>query len=410
MINNLKLKIEDKCGFEIKQLSNCESLSMLIFMETGNDISYNTLRRLFGLVKKTNPSKSTLNILSQYLGYKNYETFCSKYPKKMNWDLNQKVYSHVASNPIDALKFMELHYSKNVDLELIIAFFGGLIILDNMIVLKAAFCSEILNPEKYNYSQILYFGNCVGPMLKKTQLKIIELKQTKYFTSMVYNSFIDISSLNGNYGVFTKAVNSTTKNLEQKLFTDCILFLKNFLNEKKLIEVKNNLPITEIHPILYGRYVGLNVFDGLTEKNRKSISSFIDYIQNSDQKIDYLYEFIFACLLSGDAKLLSYLEKVKNIVKSSGAFYQEYHYNIIYLVRAILKLSRGEKIEKEIKELKTNTFFRNSHQDFIDIFISVMDYHSSKEKKLNTYNMLSQKIGYPFFNESYCKNYFGLNT
>ena len=281
---------------------------------------------------------------------------------------------------------------------------------DNMIVLKAAFCSEILNPEKYNYSQILYFGNCVGPMLKKTQLKIIELKQTKYFTSMVYNSFIDISSLNGNYGVFTKAVNSTTKNLEQKLFTDCILCLKNFLNEKKLIEVKNNLPITEIHPILYGRYVGLNVFDGLTEKNRKSISSFIDYIQNSDQKIDYLYEFIFACLLSGDAKLLSYLEKVKNIVKSSGAFYQEYHYNIIYLVRAILKLSRGEKIEKEIKELKTNTFFRNSHQDFIDIFISVMDYHSSKEKKLNTYNMLSQKIGYPFFNESYCKNYFGLNT
>ena len=140
------------------------------------------------------------------------------------------------------------------------------------------------------------------------------------------------------------------------------------------------------------------------------IRSFIDYIQNSDQKIDYLYEFIFACLLSGDAKLLSYLEKVKNIVKSSGAFYQEYHYNIIYLVRAILKLSRGEKIEKEIKELKTNTFFRNSHQDFIDIFISVMDYHNSNEKKLNTYNILSQKIGYPFFNESYCKNYFGLNT
>ena len=63
---------------------------------------------------------------------------------------------------------------------------------------------------------------------------------------------------------------------------------------------------------------------------------------------------------------------------------------------------------KELVNLKENTLFRNSHRDFVDIFISVLDYHNSKQKKtkLKAYMKLVQPLNYPLFDEEYCINYF----
>ena len=68
MLYKLKNNIELKCGFKIKSRGDCIVLESIILIETDMFISYNTLRRFFGVVRGTFPSKKTLNILSKYVG------------------------------------------------------------------------------------------------------------------------------------------------------------------------------------------------------------------------------------------------------------------------------------------------------------------------------------------------------
>ena len=83
------------------------------------------------------------------------------------------------------------------------------------------------------------------------------------------------------------------------------------------------------------------------------------------------------------------------------------------MIKKIIEESglKGIKIKifrETVVNLKENTLFRNSHRDFVDIFISVLDYHNSKQKKtkLKAYMKLVQPLNYPLFDEEYCINYF----
>ena len=77
MLYQLKNNVSYKCGFKIKNRGDCVRLSQMISMELGIDLSYNTLRRLYGIVQGTSPSSTTLNTLSKYVGYNSYVDFCA---------------------------------------------------------------------------------------------------------------------------------------------------------------------------------------------------------------------------------------------------------------------------------------------------------------------------------------------
>ena len=76
MLYQLKNNISTKSGFKIKNRGDCVRLSSMISIETDYDLSYNTLRRFYGIVKGTAPSERTLNILSKYVGFSSYKDFC----------------------------------------------------------------------------------------------------------------------------------------------------------------------------------------------------------------------------------------------------------------------------------------------------------------------------------------------
>lgn len=72
----LKTEVESFFGRKILNASDCQLLSADIFKETQSKISLNTLRRVFNLMKSDyNPSRFTLDVLSQYCGYSNFNEF-----------------------------------------------------------------------------------------------------------------------------------------------------------------------------------------------------------------------------------------------------------------------------------------------------------------------------------------------
>ena len=409
MLYSLKNKVSAKCGFYIRNRGDCVRLASLILIETNIDLSYNTLRRFYGIVRGTSPSKSTLDTLSKYIGYKNYIEFCAAYPQKKNWDTHQKIYNSILIDPENAIKLIEIEYQKPEEyVELLIAVTAGLIVSNNLDALKQVFNSPIVDSNRFTYSELLYFGNCVGPMLKQTKTDITQLQKTKFFSSTIYSSFIDISNLNKSYGKYTDLLNKTTSNKEYQLFCSCILELRNYLNKETVKSVTTTLTIRTIHPILYGRFMSINVLIQNNQKKQIQTKKYLRKIAHKNNKIDYLYEFLFSCILTREIDLMKFIVQTTAHYKISKPYYQEYHYSLFELRDAVLKLASGKNISKELENLKTITLFRNSHRDFIEIFISILDYHNSKQKKtkLQAYKKLAKRLGYPLFDEAYCVKYF----
>ncbi|MGZ3759804.1 MAG: hypothetical protein ACXVAY_12985 [Mucilaginibacter sp.] len=75
-----KLKYLVIQSIDTKQMlpSDCKLLSASIFKATGKSISETTLKRLFGFARSNfKPSGFTLNTLSQFCGFDNWEAFCN---------------------------------------------------------------------------------------------------------------------------------------------------------------------------------------------------------------------------------------------------------------------------------------------------------------------------------------------
>ena len=68
--------VEKQYGRKLSTTTDFESLSVIIEKATGDLLSSSTLKRLYGYVSlNTVPRKATLDILSRFIGNRDYETF-----------------------------------------------------------------------------------------------------------------------------------------------------------------------------------------------------------------------------------------------------------------------------------------------------------------------------------------------
>ena len=73
----LLTEVEKKYGRRIATTTDFESLSVVIEHQIGELISASTLKRLWGYVTlNPTPRLATLDVLSRYIGHKNFKVFC----------------------------------------------------------------------------------------------------------------------------------------------------------------------------------------------------------------------------------------------------------------------------------------------------------------------------------------------
>lgn len=66
----LRKKIEEAYGQQVKYSQDCEALAMAIEERTGQRLGVSTLKRMFGFVgEQVVPRGSTMDIIAQFLGY-----------------------------------------------------------------------------------------------------------------------------------------------------------------------------------------------------------------------------------------------------------------------------------------------------------------------------------------------------
>jgi len=85
-VRELNLQLMKKLGYSIKSKSDCVKLSELIFKEGLGLISQSTLYRILLYDKKHKPFYNTLNIITRFLGYVDWEDFCRTMHSKKKFD------------------------------------------------------------------------------------------------------------------------------------------------------------------------------------------------------------------------------------------------------------------------------------------------------------------------------------
>ena len=418
MLNILKKLVETKIGRTVKTRGDCQLISDTILESLDVEISYSTIKRVYGLNASTKPNTKTLNTLAKFIGYNNYFHFIQTYNFENSNNLNFQVFRIISK--MDQLEIIELindtkKSSENFN-NFIIILIRELLHHKNYKLINKIFQLEALKYDTFSYSEVLYIGNSIGLLLRK-QAKIdhILLNNTN-FLSCVYLTFIDYSNLNGYYGEWTEIINVNQPKKEIALFTGSLLEFRNFLNNKKLKELDEDLIYNkELHPILCSRLLASKLLvndNGNSINTSQILDSYFEVHSKKSSLVDYSYELFTTAILTKNYVLMKYLIEKTNLNTTIEFYYQKSHLNSYYLMSIFyFKYTQNSVEEKRHNRLFSINDCMYSYEDFITILYHIYVFGSTKigskkDRIKKEYIQLSKQLNYPYFSESYLLNYF----
>ena len=414
MIDILLQKAGDKIGREMKTRGDCELLSFAIYEMLDIDLSYNTIRRLYGLVPAVKPSINTLNTIAQFCHYKSFIHFTLTYAHQTERNISKSIYEVIYNcNETETIAFVKSVKSSSVNfIDFLIKLTRELIYNKQFHTLNQLYELKELNYNNYSYSEMLELGNSVGLLLRKVKINNTLLLLNDNFLRCIYLTFVDYSNLNGYYGAWAELLATKKRSPEIKTFTLAILEFKKFLNNRDIQDKFGDLAFSkELHPILCSRLISVKILANDRNQTKSILNKYFKvHSEKKVSTISYSYELLYLAIVTNNRILMMHL--IQNIDPNPLLHYQKYHTNSFYLMCMFYYKGIGDhRKAKEFSSLFDLNYVRQSYRDFILLLHSVYlfaDTSSSDQKatiKIK-YNRLSKKMEYPYFSSSFLKEYF----
>jgi hypothetical protein len=374
-----------------------------IFKSTNKVISYNTVRRLYKIVKNDEwtPSKSTLNIIAEYCGFNSFSDFSTNFNIQNNqiefynecylkFYKNQKVDFGIV-NKICSQKqdFFTFDFLKKT---IHIAFtYEDLDFLTHLFVLDSVFKNK-----SYLYFHQNYLIQDIGALLRKhknlqnhlwTHWSLQQNARLLYF-----ELFVDMDYLINNHYLAIEMYHKHSTTQQDLIFTHSLLFFRAFVKDNNSAclehyQTLSSLDIKEMHPIPKARYfISKLLFSNPTSELIQEIKYWCEYeIKNKKTDPPYFHVWIMEGLIMVHQNDL--VIQLWNIIKDDSNF-QDNRINrgliqraITYSAFALIKtgqLEEGRKLYNEINPNEYNLF----SCEYDSLFYSALTFHISKDKKV----------------------------
>ncbi len=426
MDNYLRKAVEVKFGKPITRQRDINELKEEVFIETSNEIGFNTLRRGFGFLPSVKCSRKTLNILSNYIGFRSYNHFLSRDTENRLSDdwIELQMQLSLPQKKRGGFKFLENYLDKDYFPIFISHVIKSLIDQENWKQLSLLFEENSLFIHNHRtvvarMATSLHF-NVIN--LPKGKLgKVSVLLKNKNFRDLAIYMWVDYDHANGYFGRLVESSIQHLVGAEEKLFSQLYLRKVAFLNLTEFNIDYKNIEIPEnCHSILHGRFLSMLYLDD--QKNRKTTRKEILYTASRHRaKNEFFQELIPLLMLLKD---FSFLEEIFNLYYDELIGYVHWdhvsieRYNIIALILVNIKNGQLKNNKLLFEFFAKDEVFHNNDR-YHKIFYCVANYHHKRisgdslslNEIENNYIKLSREMKFPFFNSPFLKDYFvGVRT
>lgn len=382
----LKNNVLENVDFKLIRSVDCDLLAKVVSEKTNTYVNGITFKRLYGFTKYPfNPSLQTLDILSQFIGYKNW------YEYEFSIDEHQPISKSELEILLSFYDFDLINHIEFHD--------GGIQSMSRKISLRfredvPAFKRAIPRLAKMNYARLFFIEH-----------------------------FPDYDNLCNYYYLLYEEYLANSKDDKSKLFGSTMLFLKSFwtLDEasckKYLIGINKIKLETDFHPYLIGRSVACNMLYDFYYGDKEAVNKhYIEYLKIRESipkdgnhfKDFCASEYIIAeCLIhvEGYAQCLELIDLAYQDFSLKMEFVRKGYYRQMQLVGLIAqkKLDPNFEIKINLDKIKTDNFYFISQKYYCTIFHYLKYLQSCDIASLNIARELSNEMGNSYLREVFLK-------
>ena len=267
----------------------------------------------------------------------------------------------------------------------------------------------MLNNTIETYNQKLIIGNSAGILLRSITLSKQEINQlckTPFFGATIFEIFVDYSFLNGYYAVFLKYFREK-KDYENKLFVECLINFKSFLNNEKIKNIQiSDTQLMELHPILIGRYFSNFLLAKKKEAHFYKIKTIANSFTFLSRDYEIYYEPMVIAIVTNNLKVQSWvIEQIEKHL-SKNAYPEPHYLETYHLMKTWYYAQTGaiEKAKNVFEKININNFIL-SYKTFLLFFYYAAGHklHQTIEFQQLTENYL-EKNPYKYLTQ-FCANY-----
>lgn len=423
MIDELKLELEKTFNRKITDRGDCEALVQDIYEKTGALLSYNTLRRFFGLAEYRKPREHTLDQFAVYCGFRSFKDFSQRYTEVDAWPTWERLFVDLSEdNPSDFLEL--LRYRKRHNDHFTVSFTIGVRELINRRDLDGVlriFREPDFQFAALPYDEVAQIGVLIGLHFRNFHDQDLEeqLLLEPNFRDLVFKIFVDYGRLNQKYGKWIQfLLNQTNMDTETTVFIACLDRWRSYLMQEVPVEENTRLlPDLHIdqHPILFGRIFGLKM---LLTKSKTSKRSYINQLtqrihEQPQFATELLYEPCVQCLVSRDPDLMKVVLNHTHLVNDIKFWYHFSQVSIhrVFQVSHLIDLEQYMKA-KSILDAIPFGHIRHGYREFIELFVTFFNLTLAErlgeptEFLQGKFQIYRSKIVYPIFTDTYFETYF----
>jgi hypothetical protein len=412
MEEKLKEITEEKIGFRIKALKDSKRLSQIIAKENDVDISYNTIRRFFGVVKNVQASNFTLDTLSRFNSFENYSDFIVNHKLMYRWRQEFEISKIIHRGEDDKLlEYIDRSISQTKSFNLkLIQIIRELLLIGNFNLIRRVFELKKMNADNFNYDSKVLIGMSIGYLISVVNKKnkaFNELVLNENFQDLVITIFVDYGNLRSYYSEIIKKIHTKSSRKDVQVFCEGILNLNLYLNKKNSQSFYILKEENDFHPILKSRIFAQYLLMEDSEIIIKLKNYYQKHLENGFIPIEYLLEINFTSILTRNFEVMKWIiEKIKP--ETDYTFFYKYeHYNNFIFMKLIYytKMNEYEKIAAIDKNLIIQRF--KSYEEMALLYHNICKFKWDNDKKyFESYMKIAKKINPGFFTKKYFFDYF----
>ena len=412
MEEKLKNITEEKIGFRIKTLKDSKRLSQIIAKENDVDISYNTIRRFFGVVKNVQASNFTLDTLSRFNSFENYSDFIVNHKLMYRWRQEFEISKIIHRGEDDKLlEYIDRSISQTKSFNLkLIQIIRELLLIGNFNLIRRVFELKKMNADNFNYDSKVLIGMSIGYLISVVNKKnkaFNELVLNENFQDLVITIFVDYGNLRSYYSEIIKKIHTKSSRKDVQVFCEGILNLNLYLNKKNSQSFYILKEENDFHPILKSRIFAQYLLMEDSEIIIKLKNYYQKHLKNGFIPIEYLFEINFTSILTRNFEVMKWIiEKIKP--ETDYTFFYKYeHYNNFIFMKLIYytKMNEYEKIAAIDKNLIIQRF--KSYEEMALLYHNICKFKWDNDKKyFESYMKIAKKINPGFFTKKYFFDYF----